>query len=36
MITKEQKAEITAKYGNGSNDTGSPDGRSEKKSSCLS
>jgi len=25
MITKEQKAEITAKYGNGSNDTGSPE-----------
>ena len=25
MITKEQKAEITAKYGTGSNDTGSPE-----------
>ena len=25
MITKEQQAEITAKYGNGSNDTGSPE-----------
>ena len=25
MITKEQKAEITAKYGNGANDTGSPE-----------
>ena len=25
MITKEQKAEIAAKYGNGANDTGSPE-----------
>ncbi|SEP90521.1 SSU ribosomal protein S15P [Lachnospiraceae bacterium NE2001] len=25
MITKEQKAEISAKYGNGANDTGSPE-----------
>ena len=25
MITKEQKAEISAKYGNGANETGSPE-----------